>query len=318
MSAQLKYGFVFLLLISIPTTAFSIYKCVNEQGKTTFQETACPSNASQEITKSQPGSSPKSELVEHREFTSDEPMESSEAMLIRQKLASAISSLSYIKISVVEYYSSSGNWPKELSDIGFDSDGMNSGTINSVKIGANGDFAAELNDTLGDKKLIVFKPESVLGGSAIEWSCYANFTEKVLSFAGHSICKSSANPEISTVALNPPSHFSSNSNNEKKKDFLRPGERRMLEKYEERGKRLIEAKKKSVEDYRKRKEDEESEQKEANKEEPNPWEHNPGLLDRINNPELLDRINNPDHHDNGRLIDRLNNPNYSGSKGRTQ
>ncbi len=243
MSAQLKYGFVFLLLISIPTTAFSIYKCVNEQGKTTFQETACPSNASQEITKSQPGSSPKSELVEHREFTSDEPMESSEAMLIRQKLASAISSLSYIKMSVVEYYSSSGNWPKELSDIGFDSGGMNSGTIDSVKIGANGDFAAELNDTLGDKKLIVFKPESVLGGSAIEWSCYANFTEKVLSFAGHSICKSSANPEISAIAS------SSHPNNKKNNNFLRPGEERMLEKYEERGRRLRKAKKNSLKNH---------------------------------------------------------------------
>jgi hypothetical protein len=162
---------------------------------------------------------------------------------------------------ITDYYSTNGSWPTQLSDLGFDQDSMTSSTVDSVKIGANGEFLAELNNTLGDNKLLVFRPNSVMDGTSIEWTCYANFTREFLTVAGHSICESSNQPEISAASLRPKTstNITNNSNN----DFLRPGERRMLENYEERGRKLKEAKKRSVEEYKQRKMEEEKEEKET-------------------------------------------------------
>jgi hypothetical protein len=277
MKIYIKHGLLILPLVLTVTPVHSAYKCVDEKGNVTYQTKACPSDASQTKTKvaSKQSTEPEKSASKQEEFTSDQSMNDIQAMPVRSKLSSAISALTPIRLMITDYYSTNGAWPTQLSDLGFDQDNMSSSTVDSVKIGANGEFLAELNSTFGDQKLLVFSPQSVMGGTGVEWKCYANFTSELLTVAGHPICESSANPEISAVA--PRAHTDTDNSN---KGFLRPGEKRMLEKYEERGRKLKEAKNRSAEEHRRRKEEEE-EQKEKATSSPPPIENRQPYKDNI-------------------------------------
>lgn len=188
-----------MFLASIPALAHAFYKCVDEQGKTTYQKTACPADTSQSkvrvashMEKSSAQRAFESDEFTGREFTTDESTEDTKTMLIRQQLASAIASLSALKITMADYHSANGVWPKRFSDIGINDSSMKSSTIESIGIETNGEFIVKLNSALGDHKKVLMKPEIVLGGTSIEWRCYANFTREVLSFSGRQICESSA------------------------------------------------------------------------------------------------------------------------------
>lgn len=256
MRTYMKYGLICISLASAAIPVHAAYKCVDEKGNVTYQTKACQSNELQTKTKVSSKKIPSGSQTEPKqdEFTSDQLMDSTQALLIKQKIATAISALTPIRIMTMDYHSVNGDWPTQLSDIGLDKDNMKSSTVDSVKMGGNGDFAAELNESFGDNKLIVFRPESVMGGTSIEWKCFANFTSEQLSTPGLPLCESSAKPEISAVVSRSVSR-----KNQNDQEFLRPGEKRMLENYEERGRKLKEAKKKSVEESRKRKEEEEKE-----------------------------------------------------------
>ena len=73
---------------------------------------------------------------------------------------------------------------------GFEEGSMNSSKIDSVRLEPGGVVVAKLNNAIGNNKYIAMQPQSVLGGTSIEWRCYANFPRQVLSYGNSSTCES--------------------------------------------------------------------------------------------------------------------------------
>lgn len=182
----MKYCLLFALLAVIPIQGFSFYKCTNEKGEVTYQKVTCPPSSAQ---------IKKRVFIEHSqnsksEFVQEEAIPLPKIMLFRNKLASAISSLSYLKMALSDYYSLNGNWPTKLSDAGIDKSSMTSSNIDEVSLDKEGGIVAKLNSSFGENKILLTKPKAVMGGTSMEWTCYANFPKELLSYAGESICES--------------------------------------------------------------------------------------------------------------------------------
>jgi len=180
-----------LLLLPIQASAF--YKCSDNQGGISYQKAPCSGASTQKkvhvYIPKKSGIENSSEFTEAKPAGSEQSTEQSKAIML-SKLSAAINSLAPIKASSAQYFHMNGHWPKKLSDIGVDKKSVKSSHINAVKLNKKGGIVAQLNSSYGENKKVLLQPKNILGGTNLEWTCYANFTKAAMFFNNHSICES--------------------------------------------------------------------------------------------------------------------------------
>lgn len=182
-----------LLLVAIPMQASAFYKCDDGLGEISYQNHPCSPTATQKKVRvyipKQTGMENATEYTEEN-TTTNTSTANQPAMQLYSEISTAVASLTPIKMSAAEYHNMNGSWPKKLSDIRLDKKAMTSRHIESVKLAKQGQIIAHLNKSFGSNKKIILKPKEVLGGTNLEWTCYANFVKSSLSYNNRSICES--------------------------------------------------------------------------------------------------------------------------------
>lgn len=90
------------------------------------------------------------------------------------KAASVLTILQGLKFQVDTFYIEQGGLPDNLSDMGMSDDSM--GKIRFVdKIMVEGGVIfADVNSEFGKDSVISFRPEKIMGGATLQWSCETN------------------------------------------------------------------------------------------------------------------------------------------------
>ncbi len=191
-----------LTLVSFEVPAY--FKCTGQQGEVSFQEYPCPDATDQveerirgehKSQSSDSGNSPRqinatANQKYTEEYVGDPPESLVEIATTLGEVNAAVASLSALKMILTQYFAMNGKWPERLSDAGFEDGSMNSSKIDSVRLEAGGVIVAKLNDDIGIEKYIAMQPQTVLGGTNIEWLCFANFSKQVLNHGDNNSCKS--------------------------------------------------------------------------------------------------------------------------------
>ena len=189
----MKSSYLLLTALLLPLQASALYKCSDGQGEISYQKAPCSATSTQKkvhvYVPKKSGMENGSEFTEEKLTDREQATEQSKTIML-SKLSAAIHSLAPIKMSSTQYYQLNGHWPKKLSDIGIDKKSAQSSHINAVKLNKKGGIVAQLNDSYGDNKKVLLQPKNTLGGTNLEWTCYANFTKAAMSFNNHSICES--------------------------------------------------------------------------------------------------------------------------------
>lgn len=196
---------IIVLILAFPSSVFAAYKCTDTNGRVGYQDQPCAEGA---VEKEIRLYSPPEQGVSNGAFkpkVSADPAVSDgdvsgdkmsfvdeSSMLLRTHLAGVLSSLSPIKIRVIEYYYNTGVWPQKLKDIDLDKDEMTSREINTIVLGDEGGIYAYLDEQFGEDKKVVLMPKRVMGGTSVEWECFANFSVKRLAYRGRALCESRA------------------------------------------------------------------------------------------------------------------------------
>lgn len=189
---------IIVLILAFPSSVFAAYKCTDTNGRVAYQDQPCVEGAvEKEIRLYSPPEQGVSDGVFRPKVSADPSVSDDEmpfldgsSMLLRTRLASVLSSLSPIKIRVIEYYYNTGVWPQKLKDIDLDKDEMTSREINTIVLGDEGGIYAYLDEQFGEDKKVVLMPKRVMGGTSVEWECFANFSDKKLANRGRALCES--------------------------------------------------------------------------------------------------------------------------------
>ena len=95
--------------------------------------------------------------------------------------AQVLSLVTPVRMSVVQYYVSRGDWPVKLEDIGFSAEEMRDGKyIDSVSIKKTGSILVSLSQYFGSNKKIKLSHESIMGGTNLKTQCTTNVAKKIL------------------------------------------------------------------------------------------------------------------------------------------
>ena len=93
----------------------------------------------------------------------------------KANLASAITMVMPIKLQIMEYYQSMGEWPSSFDQLGLKQSDMSDGNLlDHVKLGKNGEMVLALSRKFGDKKYFSLRPELIMGGMNVKWTCKTN------------------------------------------------------------------------------------------------------------------------------------------------
>lgn len=93
----------------------------------------------------------------------------------KASLASALNLVMPVKIQLLEYYQSMGAWPTSFDQLGLKQADMRDGDLlEQLKLGKNGEMILNLGQKFGDKKYLSLKPETIMGGMNIKWTCKTN------------------------------------------------------------------------------------------------------------------------------------------------
>ena len=161
---------VMLLTICVASQARTLHKCKMPDGSFRYSDTGCPKEADTVKKKNMRGPEPE-------RFLSQTEIDTLKPLLIQ-----AVASLTGVRTSVAEYYLSNGNWPKNITQMGFTPDSMNSSLINQVEItNDNGNIEATLSEQFGQEKKVNLTPRFVLGGTQAEWRCTSNVSKQLLA-----------------------------------------------------------------------------------------------------------------------------------------
>jgi hypothetical protein len=105
------------------------------------------------------------------------------------QLTEVYSLLMPIKISMTEYYMTTGEWPSSLQDIRLKPEEMNDGRyLEKVRLGKDGQIYAFLSNTFGKNKLLSLKPRSIMGGTQTRWECFTNVNTKGIPTLSNNLC----------------------------------------------------------------------------------------------------------------------------------
>ena len=192
------------LIYLLSGQAAAYFKCTDGQGGTTFQEFPCPEAAEQveekirgehRSTDTPSGvaasrATTSGELRYTKPYPEDNQVALSEAPVIRSRLSSALASLTPIRSLMTEFFVSNGAWPTQFAEIGLQERELSSDQIETVRLEAEGVLVARLDPVIGADKFVALQPQIVLGGTSIEWQCFANFPEAILNLGGAGVCLS--------------------------------------------------------------------------------------------------------------------------------
>ncbi len=185
-----------LFLVSYPAYSGSIIKCEGADGSITFADTRCPANQVQTAKKTYQQrkavkQTSQKNLEKAAEFPDDGSTPRMSGYFVQSQLAQVFSSIMPIKLSMTEYFMVSGRWPEKLQDMRFNPADMTSSLIDATELDRQGRLNIKLNKQFGENKAIWLYPKMVMGGTQIEWLCYANFPKNILSNpVGQELCSS--------------------------------------------------------------------------------------------------------------------------------
>jgi hypothetical protein len=121
-----------------------------------------------------------SEDLEHAAPPAREPAPAERQMFLRAKLATALSQLAPIKLMMTEHYMTMGVWPASPTELGLRVDDLTSSVIAGVTFGPEGTIVARLAPDIGEYAVLRLAPQTVMGGTSLEWRCSANLAAAVL------------------------------------------------------------------------------------------------------------------------------------------
>jgi len=102
----------------------------------------------------------------------------------------ALSLIQPIKLMVVMHYTSNGEWPTSIEQIGIAEGDTNDGRyIDRIKLGSSGLILTTLGKDFGTERVIKMSPRSIMGGTSIRWNCTSNLSQKLLMMLPGSSCK---------------------------------------------------------------------------------------------------------------------------------
>ena len=109
----------------------------------------------------------------------------SDRYILQAHLAQAFSEINAIKIGSIQYYATEGDWPRNLSQLGYsDSLFRQSDSIDHVDLQADGSIVVELKGMFGRNKHIRLRPETEDGGIAMNrWHCSSNLNSNILPWS---------------------------------------------------------------------------------------------------------------------------------------
>lgn len=96
-------------------------------------------------------------------------------------LASAMGDISHLRVMVLEFYYYSGEFPASVDDLGLDPATMVSKHVTGVTLEPEGVLVAHLPESFGSDKRLKLIPYLAMGGSTVEWNCYANLPAVILA-----------------------------------------------------------------------------------------------------------------------------------------
>jgi len=187
-----KIIFLSLLSLSLATQASTIVKCQNMAGDISYAEDECPSNTRQ-LSKTKikayktSQSISKKDLKKSKAFPEHASSTQEKALLIA-RLSKVLVSLSPIKTKMTEFYMRAGTWPESFHTIKLKPKTLRSSLINKTILDKNGRIKVSLNNSFGKQKQLWIYPESVMGGTSIEWQCFTNFPKSMLHVGDSDIC----------------------------------------------------------------------------------------------------------------------------------
>lgn len=188
--------FISLILFSLSLSmqAATIVKCQNIEREITYGEDTCPENTRQ-LSKTRLKEYKTSQFISHKDlkkskaFPEHSSSKQQKALLIA-RLAKVLLSLAPIKTKMTEFYMSAGRWPESFHAIQLNPKTLKSSLINKTLLDKNGRINVTLNRLLGNNKQLWIYPESVMGGTSIEWQCFTNFPKSMLQAGNSDICVS--------------------------------------------------------------------------------------------------------------------------------
>lgn len=160
----------------------NVYKCQQPNGTIAYQRVPCDPEASTlqsppRRNQPNPGSRDEnaSEATELTPYTGRSRV--TDAALKRAYLGQAFSSLSAVRIRLIQYRQARGEWPESLETLGFEPARMSSRHIQSVRLAPGGRIISDLAEPFGEDKKIALTPNTIMDGTEIEWRCALNFPD---------------------------------------------------------------------------------------------------------------------------------------------
>lgn len=93
----------------------------------------------------------------------------------KANLASALMLATPVRMQIMEYYQSMGDWPSSFDNLGLRQADMSDGDLlDQIKLGKQGEMILMLAKKFGDKKYLSLKPELIMGGMNVKWVCKTN------------------------------------------------------------------------------------------------------------------------------------------------
>ncbi len=100
--------------------------------------------------------------------------------VVKARLSEAMAELTAVKVPVMEYYMSHGEWPDSLEDINLPQTTFEgSKSLSYVSIDGDGSIVGELHDSFGSGKILRFTPGQNTG-MINRWTCSSNLPARVL------------------------------------------------------------------------------------------------------------------------------------------
>ena len=98
-------------------------------------------------------------------------------------LVSAMVDISSLRMMILEFYYNSGEFPSSVEDLGLDPATLVSSHVAAVTLEPEGILVAHLPESseLGRDIRLKLVPQFVMGGSTVEWNCYANLSATILA-----------------------------------------------------------------------------------------------------------------------------------------
>lgn len=114
--------------------------------------------------------------------------ENRRAEFIKKYLNTALSELNMVKLSYLEDYMATGNFPMSLPQLGLNETDVKSDVIDSVKFLENSGIKASLSPLFGEEKYLILETEQDKGNGHFIWRCYTNIPQKLLGAKSASFC----------------------------------------------------------------------------------------------------------------------------------